>query len=66
MVLFRAREQPTLCETDPNLGWTGLAAGGLHVDEVPGGHSAILREPDVRDLALRLLDYRDRALHAGD
>jgi thioesterase domain-containing protein len=54
MTLFRAREQPERYRRDSELGWGGLAAGGLDVHEVPGDHYTMWKEPHVRALAERL------------
>jgi aspartate racemase len=51
--LFLAREQPAEI-TDPTLGWARLACGELQIDEVPGDHGSLLREPHVRFLAAKL------------
>jgi oxalate---CoA ligase len=52
LILFRA----TKVDTDPTLGWDGLAVGGLDVYDVPGKHNTIetegmLTEPHVSVLA---------------
>ncbi len=43
----------------PDLGWGGLAEGGVEVDEIPGDHYSILREPNVQALADRLRETLD-------
>jgi aspartate racemase len=45
IILFRASEQPVECYPDPQLGWGGLAAGGLEIYEVPNDHDTMLRSP---------------------
>ena len=39
---------------DPLLGWGPRATRGVRVIDVPGGHSSMLQEPNVRDLAKHL------------
>lgn len=51
VLLFRAAQQPLLLSGDPNLGWAGLAAGGLEVRPVATEHCLILRDPFVRSIA---------------
>ena len=36
---------------NPTLGWETLAGGGLDIHDVPGGHTSIFEEPNVRTLA---------------
>jgi len=36
---------------DSTLGWDAIAGGGLEIYDVPGGHSSIFEEPNVRTLA---------------
>jgi oxalate---CoA ligase len=36
------------------MGWSGLAAGGLEIYEVPGRFGAIITEPNVQVMAERL------------
>jgi thioesterase domain-containing protein len=63
VTLFKATDEPssiTLLATSrryPLLGWDSLAAGGVEVHEVPGGHAfegSLLSEPHVRVLAEKL------------
>ena len=39
---------------DNRLGWRRLAAGGLEIHEIPGNHTTMREEPNVRVLAERL------------
>jgi thioesterase domain-containing protein len=55
MILFRA----TKVDSDPKLGWDGLASQGIEVYDVPGKHNTIetegmLTEPHVSELAKKL------------
>ena len=54
--LFRAERQPPsdLYESDPFLGWGGMAEGGVEIHQLPGDHSLYLREPNVGTLAREL------------
>jgi thioesterase domain-containing protein len=54
VTLFRAAEQPYDIVPDPSNGWSGFAAGGLEIHEIPGHHGAIMREPRARDLVRTL------------
>jgi thioesterase domain-containing protein/acyl carrier protein len=44
------------------LGWDEFAGGGLEVHKVPGNHSTLITEPNVRVLAAELKPCIDRAL----
>ncbi len=37
--------------------WSELSTGGIQIEEVPGAHFTILREPNVQSLAARLKKY---------
>ena len=67
ITLFRVPAQPSneIYATDPLLGWSRLAAGGLEVIDVEGFHGQpMFREPYVRGLAEKLRD-RLRAAQAS-
>jgi amino acid adenylation domain-containing protein len=66
IVLLRMAVQPParLFEADPELGWHGLAQGGLEIHDVPGAHGEQLREPYVRVTA-RALKKALRRAHAA-
>ena len=54
-------DTPAILEvTDPLLGWGNLASQGIAVHDVPGGHSSMLQEPNVRTMADKLQPYIDR------
>jgi thioesterase domain-containing protein len=60
VLLFRAAEGVgAVAEEDPTLGWGGLVAGSLEVDELPGDHYSILGD-GVETLAGRLRARLDR------
>ena len=47
---------------DPLLGWSRRATGSVRTFDVPGGHSSMLQEPNVRVLAEYLQAYMDGVL----
>jgi thioesterase domain-containing protein len=61
VALFRARTQPLLASHQPDLGWGRLVAGGLDIEVIPGEHDALVSEPAVRLLGVRLAAALDRA-----
>jgi len=71
LVLFRATQGVGLDApfidffADPALGWGRRGCGGVRVIDVPGGHTSMLQEPNVRVLADRLQEEMDRALAGG-
>src|SRR5262249_37240893 len=48
--------------SDPLLGWGRRTSQGVHVYDIPGGHSSMLQEPNVRVLATRMQAYLDQVL----
>jgi thioesterase domain-containing protein/acyl carrier protein len=69
-ILFRAQEQPLewfeeewlqWWGIDPQLGWGSLVTGGLEIQEVPGHHMNMFKEPYLRVLAEKLQACLDRA-----
>jgi len=54
VVLFRCAERALGDHPDYLMGWRNLARGGVHVEETPGDHVSMLKEPHVRVLAQRL------------
>ena len=54
-------DTPAILEVkDPLLGWGDLASQGVAVHDIPGGHSSMLQEPNVRTMAEKLQPYIDR------
>lgn len=53
MTLIRTGSTASRCE-NPELGWSRLVQGQLMIEEIPGRHGGLLREPYVRTLAERL------------
>jgi aspartate racemase len=54
IAVFRSRQQPRNRIRDPHLGWGKLARGGVDVYFIPGGHTSVLKEPNVQSLAAEL------------
>ncbi len=54
IVLFRAGDAKDAPSTDPRNGWGSLVSGEIHVHEVPGDHTTILRGSNLRVLADKL------------
>lgn len=61
VTLLRARAQPLTRFQAGDLGWSGLAQGGVDVIDVPGSHDTLLKEPYVRVLARRLRACLEKA-----
>ena len=61
VTLFRVRALPLTLAYDPELGWGGLAAGGVEIVIVEGSHDNLLREPYAQSLAAELRDCLERA-----
>ncbi|MDJ0901106.1 MAG: amino acid adenylation domain-containing protein [Xenococcus sp. MO_188.B8] len=55
-ILFRASERPPGIIRDPNLGWQGLAAGGMKIYEISGTHTSIVKSPMLATILKRCLD----------
>jgi thioesterase domain-containing protein len=55
--LFRAEYQPPsdVFEEDPVLGWSGMAAGGIEVHQLPGDHNMYWLEPATAAVLARKL-----------
>ncbi len=60
VTLFRARTRPFFHSHDWDLGWNKLALGGIEVISINGYHYSIVREPRVRELAMKLQMVLDR------
>jgi acyl transferase domain-containing protein len=56
ITLMRAAdvEETVGTQRNPALGWEPLAGGGLEIHDVPGGHTSMFEEPNVRTLAEKL------------
>ena len=63
-IIFRSVTRGALDGRDELLGWGGLAAGGIEVQDITGRHRDMLDEPNVRVLAEKLLACLDRVQEA--
>lgn len=54
VTVFRAQDRSMTGTYDRTLGWRPLAAGGVHVIDVPGDHMTMLRGDAVRALGQKL------------
>ncbi len=64
VTIFRSVNRTPFDGDDELLGWGGMAAGGIEVQDVMGTHTNMLREPNVRMLAEKLRSCLDRAEEA--
>jgi hypothetical protein len=55
LTLFRARTEPLLLGSPPDLGWS-RSVDELDVRCIKGKHETILQPPDIRELARQLGD----------
>jgi aspartate racemase len=60
VTLFRTTDQAVKYDQFSDLGWSALALGGVEIQEVPGNHLDILKEPHVQVLAKKLKACIDR------
>jgi acyl transferase domain-containing protein/thioesterase domain-containing protein/acyl carrier protein len=60
LTIFRSVSRSLLDGDDELLGWGGLAAAGIDVQDVTGNHLDMLSEPNVRMLAEKLRACLDR------
>jgi thioesterase domain-containing protein len=67
ITLFRLREQPAteLYRPDPELGWHGLAAGGLDIVDIDGTHGLQFQDPWVAANAAKLRERLAEARRAA-
>ena len=54
VTLFKAAQELAEPSTDPTLGWSEWAAGGVEVHVVPGNHANMVYKPHVEVLAEKL------------
>ena len=54
ITLFKAGQELAETSSDPTLGWSEWAAGGVDVDVVPGNHATMVYKPHVEVLAEKL------------
>jgi len=65
LALFRVEEPRVEGFNYPEMGWAGLAQGGIVAYDIPGSHATMLSEPAVGFIAERLLDLLKRAESSG-
>jgi amino acid adenylation domain-containing protein len=61
ITLFKAGQELAATSSDPTLGWSEWAAGGVDVHVVPGNHATMVYKPHVEVLAEELRACLDRA-----
>jgi acyl transferase domain-containing protein/thioesterase domain-containing protein/acyl carrier protein len=61
LTIFRSVSRSPLDGDDELLGWGGMAAGGIEIQDVTGNHLDMLSEPNVRMLSEKLRACLDRA-----
>lgn len=54
VALIRCRGRGLFADHRPDLGWAGVAQGGVDIYAIRGSHDSILREPDVQSLCAAL------------
>lgn len=61
-ILFRSESQSLYTDRYPELGWRDLVAGGIEIQDIPGTHMTLIKEPHVRVLAEKLQFWIDNAV----
>jgi amino acid adenylation domain-containing protein len=61
ITFFKASETLTGTSSDPTMGWSDWATGGVELHIVPGNHANLMYEPHVETLAEQLTACLDRA-----
>lgn len=61
LTLFKAGQELAGTSSDPTLGWSEWAAGGVDVHVVPGNHATMVYKPHVEVLAEKLRACLDHA-----
>jgi thioesterase domain-containing protein len=56
ITLFRARARDLFHPADRDLGWGEFAAGGVEVNDVPGSHGALFRDPIMSGIGEQLAE----------
>ena len=69
VTLFKAAQELAEPSSDPTLGWSKWAAGGVEVHVVPGNHANMVYKPHVEVLAEAMrtcLDHAQSAVWSDD
>ena len=61
LALFRVAEPHVDAYDYPEMGWTGLAQGGIALHDIAGSHVTMFSEPQVQVVAARLLELLQRS-----
>jgi len=64
LTIFRSVSRSPVDGDDELLGWGGMAAGGIEIQDVTGNHLDMLSEPNIRMLSEKLRACLDRAQEA--
>jgi len=62
ITLFRVKKKQSWAYDLPNLGWDGLAADGIDIQEIPGNHIDLFAQPHIQTLAAKLKSCMDKAV----
>jgi len=65
ITFFKASETLEATTTDPTMGWSDWASGGVEVHIVPGNHANLMYEPHVEVLAEKLAARLEQAQAAA-
>jgi amino acid adenylation domain-containing protein len=66
ITLFKAAQEVARTSSDPTLGWSKWAAGGVDVHVVPGNHATMVYKPHVEFLADKLRACLDQVRAADE
>ncbi len=61
VTLFRSLTRSLGDHPDFDLGWGDLALNGVHVEETPGDHSSMMKEPHVQVLSAKMRQCMEKA-----
>lgn len=61
LTLFQATERPAGFDNEPELGWGQLVTGGVECYPIPGVHTDMMEEPQVKLVAEKLQYCMDKA-----
>lgn len=60
ITIFRSESQSLYRDLYPELGWKDLVSGGIEIEDIPGDHYEMMREPNVQVLVGKLKTRIDR------